>query len=84
VAAAADLAGLAARLRAAVAATPRLRSAPDVTAAMARLQGRDLATGQGAYNAAVQAYQQARGGFPRRLVAGALGYEERRRLEVPV
>jgi hypothetical protein len=83
VAAAAGLEGLAARLAATVAATPRLRSASDVVAAMERLQQTDTAAGRAAYNAAVDAYQRARGGFPRRLVAGALGYEERRMLEVP-
>jgi hypothetical protein len=84
VAAAAELEGLAARLAATVASTPRLRGAPDVTAALDRLRATDTTAGRGAYNAAVNAYHRARGGFPRRLVAGALGYEERRMLEVPV
>ena len=84
VAAAADLEGLAARLAASVASTPRLRSASDVAAAMDRLHSTDTTAGRGAYNAAVDAYQRSRGGFPRRLVAGALGYEERRMLEVPL
>lgn len=83
VAAAADLEGLAARLSATVFATPKLQSAPDVVAAMDRVQSTDTTAARGAYNAAVNAYQQARGGFPRRLVAGALGYEDRRMLEVP-
>jgi hypothetical protein len=83
VAAAAGLEGLAARLVATVAATPRLRSATDVSTALDRLHATDPSVGRGAYNAAVNAYQQARGGFPRRLVAGALGYEDRRMLEVP-
>ena len=43
----------------------------------------DAAAGRAAYNTAVAAYQRARGGFPRRLVAGALGYDDRRTLEVP-
>lgn len=84
VAAAADLEGLAARLAATVASTPRLSGAPDVEAAMQRVHGTDTTSARAAYNAAVGAYEQARGGFPRRLVAGALGYEERRMLEVPV
>lgn len=84
VGAAADLEGLGARLAATVTSTARLRGAADVTAAMERLQAADTAGARGAYNAAVDAYQRARGGFPRRLVAGALGYEERRMLEVPV
>ena len=83
VAAAARLEGLAARLAATVATTPRLRAAADVTEAMHRLRQTDTATARAAYNAAVAAYQRARGGFPRRLVAGALGYDDRRTLEVP-
>ena len=83
VAAAAELEGLAARLAATVSATPKLRSAPDVNSALDRLHSTDTTPGRSAYNAAVNAYQQARGGFPRRLVAGALGYEDRRMLEVP-
>jgi hypothetical protein len=84
VAAAADLEGLAARLATMVAATPRLRAAPDVTTALERLRSTDPGADRDAYNAAVRAYERARGGFPRRLVAGALGYEDRRRLEVPI
>ena len=83
VAAAAGLEGLAGRLAATVASTPRLRSAGDVGDAMRRLQQTDTGAARGAYNAAVGAYQRARGGFPRRLVAGALGYADRRTLEVP-
>ena len=83
VAAAAHLEGLTARLTATVATTPRLRSAAEVAEAMGRLQRTDTAPLRGAYNAAVRAYQEARGGFPRRLVAGALGYDDRRTLEIP-
>jgi len=83
VGAAANLEGLAARLVAAVATTPRLRGAADVTAAMRSLEKTDTARAGVPYNDAVLAYQRARGGFPRRLVAGALGYEDRRTLEVP-
>jgi hypothetical protein len=83
VAAAARLEGLAGRLATTVATTPRLRSAADVADAMRRLQQPDTAAARAAYNAAVAAYQRARGGFPRRLVAGALGYDDRRTLEVP-
>jgi hypothetical protein len=83
VAAAARLEGLAGRLAATVATTPRLRSAGDVTDALRRLQQTDTTPARDAYNAAVGAYQRARGGFPRRLVAGALGYDDRRTLEVP-
>jgi len=83
VAAAARLEGLAGRLSAAVATTPRLGAAADVAEAMHRLEQTDTATARAAYNTAVAAYQRARGGFPRRLVAGALGYDDRRTLEVP-
>jgi hypothetical protein len=83
VAAAAHLEGLAARLATTVAATPRLRAAADVTAALRALEEADTAQAGASYNAAVKAYQRARGGFPRRLVAGALGYDDRRTLEVP-
>ncbi|HYH48480.1 MAG TPA: LemA family protein [Acidimicrobiia bacterium] len=84
VAAAAVLEGLIARLAATVATTPKLRASPAVTTAVQRLQATDTGPGRDAYNAAVSTYQRARGGFPRRLVAGALGYEDRRRLEVPI
>ena len=83
VAAAAHLEGLAARLAATVATTPRLRAAPDVAAALRPLEEADTAQAGAPYNSAVLAYQRARGGFPRRLVAGALGYDDRRTLEVP-
>lgn len=83
VAAAAHLEGLVARLAATVAATPRLRAAGDVVAAMGSLGGTGTAQTGAPYNAAVRAYQKTRGGFPRSLVAGALGYEDRRTLEVP-
>ena len=81
--AAARLEGLAARLSATVATTPRLRASTAVVEAMQRLGQTDTATARGDYNSAVAAYQRARGGFPRRLVAGALGYDDRRTLEVP-
>ncbi len=83
VAAAARLEGLAGRLAAIVATTPRLRSAGAVSDALHRLQQTGTAAARDAYNEAVAAYQRARGGFPRRLVAGALGYDDRRTLEVP-
>jgi hypothetical protein len=83
VSAAARLEGLAGRLSATVATTPRLRAAGDVTEAMHRLDQTDTATARVAYNTAVAVYQRARGGFPRRLVAGALGYDDRLTLEVP-
>ena len=83
VGAAAHLEGLAARLSATVATTPRLRGATDVTEAMRPLEETTIAQAGAPYNSAVLAYEQVRGGFPRRLVAGALGYESRRTLEVP-
>lgn len=84
VAAAARLEGLATRLSSTVAATPRLRSAADVSAALEGLNQADaVVAARGRYNEAVQTYERARGGFPRRLVAGALGYDARRTFEVP-
>ena len=83
VGAAAHLEGLAARLAATVAATPRLRTAADVTEALRPLEETDTAEAGAPYNNAVLAYQRARGGFPRSMVAGALGYDDRRTLEVP-
>jgi hypothetical protein len=83
VGAAAHLEGLAARLAATVATTPRLRESADVTATLRPLEQTGRAQAGAPYNNAVLAYQRARGGFPRRLVAGALGYEDRRTLEVP-
>lgn len=83
VAAAAHLEGLVARLSATVSTTPRLRAAADVAGALRPLEQSDTAQTGAPYNTAVKAYQKARGGFPRSLVAGALGYEDRRTLEVP-
>jgi hypothetical protein len=83
VAAAANLEGLVTRLTSTVATTPRLRTAAGVTTAMARLSETDTGPGRTVYNIAVLAYERERGGFPRRLVAGALGYDDRRTLEVP-
>lgn len=83
VAAAAHLEGLVARLSATVSATPRLRAAAEVAAALRPLEQSDTAQTGAPYNTAVKAYQKARGGFPRSLVAGALGYDDRRTLEVP-
>jgi len=83
VAAAGRLEGLAARLSAAVAATPRLRSAPDVAAALGRVRDADPGAASESYNRTVADYERIRGGFPRRLVAAALGYDARRTLAVP-
>ena len=84
VAAASRLEGLATRLASTVAATPRLRAAGDVSGALGGLQqAGTVVAARSRYNEAVKTYQKARGGFPRRLVAGALGYDDRRTLEVP-
>lgn len=83
VAAANRLEGLAARLTTTAAATPRLRSSGDVDEALEALEDSDPGDARVAYNAAVVAYEEVRGGFPRRLVAGALGFDARRTLEVP-
>jgi hypothetical protein len=68
------LEGLAARLAATVRSTPRLRSAPDVAADLAAFERGDPRPAREAYNRSVAEYEQVRGGFPRRLVAGALGF----------
>jgi hypothetical protein len=77
------LEGLIARLTATVAATPRLRSSEDVGRALGALDGSNPGVARQRYNRAVGAYEDVRGAFPRRLVAGALGFEARRTLEVP-
>jgi hypothetical protein len=83
VAAANRLEGLAARLAATVSSTPRLRSSEDVADALEAVGEAGPERAGSDYNDAVAAYEDVRGGFPRRLVAGALGYDSRRTLEVP-
>lgn len=78
------LEGFAARLEALVDATPRLRSSEEVTDALAAVEEADPAATRDQYNGVVASYERVRGGFPRRLVAGALGFDTRRTLEVPV
>ena len=77
------LEGFGARLRAMVEATPRLRSSAAVAGALADMDRADPGAARAGYNQAVDGYENVRGGFPRRLVAGALGFEARRTLEVP-
>jgi hypothetical protein len=77
------LEGFGARLRTMVEATPRLRSSDAVAAALADMDRADPAAARRGYNQAVTGYEDVRGGFPRRLVAGALGFDARRTLEVP-
>lgn len=84
VAAANQLEGLTARLAGTASATPRLRSSPEVTQAMAAVTQSVPNEDRAAYNQAVAAYEKVRGGFPRRLVAGALGFDASRTLEFPV
>lgn len=81
VAASNRLEGLATRLAVFVAATPRLRSSEEMGEALEALDDADAS--REPYNEAVAAYEALRGGFPRRLVAGALGFDARRTLEVP-
>ncbi len=81
VAAANRLEGLATRLAGSASATPRLRSSAEVGNALAAVAAVDSETFRTAYNAAVAHYEQVRGGFPRRLVAGALGFDALRTLE---
>ncbi len=77
------LEGFGARLQARVEATPRLRSSDAVAGALADMDEADPAAERTAYNQAVDGYENVRGGFPRRLVAGALGFDARRTLEFP-
>lgn len=74
------LEGFGARLRTMVEATPRLRSSVEVANALADLDRADPAAALTGYNQAVAGYENVRGGFPRRLVAGALGFNARRTL----
>ena len=68
------LEGLAARLAAIAGSTPRLRSAGEVDSALDAVERADPRAARQAYNRAVADYEDVRGGFPRRLVAGALGF----------
>jgi hypothetical protein len=77
------LEGFAARLRAMVDATPRLRSSVEVAGALKDVDRAEPTTARAGYNQAVDAYENVRGGFPRRLVAGALGFDARRTFEIP-
>lgn len=81
VAAANRLEGLAARLAVGASATPRLRASAEVTAALSALSAADPGDARTTYNGAVARYEEIRGGFPRRLVAGALGFDAERTLE---
>ncbi len=78
------LEGFGARLRAMVEATPRLRSSESVAGALADMERSDPAPARTAYNQAVAGYEEVRGGFPRRLVAGALGFDSRRTIPLPI
>jgi hypothetical protein len=78
------LEGFGARLRAMVEATPRLQSSGPVTAALAAMDRADPTAARTGYNQAVASYEDVRGGFPRRLVAGALGFDSRRTIQLPV
>jgi hypothetical protein len=80
--AAVRLEGLAARLRLLVAATPRLRSSGEIGHALDAFNRSDPGISRQKYNEAAGAYEEVRGGFPRRLVAGALGFDASRTLEV--
>ena len=78
------LEGFGARLRAMVEATPRLRSSQPVTDALANMERADPEAARTGYNQAVAGYENVRGGFPRRLVAGALGFDSRRTVPLPI
>jgi hypothetical protein len=77
------LEGFGARLRAMVEATPRLRSSEAVAGALAEMDQDDPTAARTGYNQEVASYEDIRGGFPRRLVAGALGFDSRRTLQLP-
>ncbi|MGH9039350.1 MAG: LemA family protein [Acidimicrobiia bacterium] len=77
------LEGYGSRLRAMVEGTPRLRSSDEVTGALAEMDESDPEAARAGYNQAVADYENVRGGFPRRLVAGALGFDSRRTVEFP-
>lgn len=77
------LEGLAARLVATAQATPRLRSAPEIQDSLDELTASAPDDAHAAYNRSVAEYEDTRGGWIRRLLAGALGFDASRSLESP-
>ncbi len=66
-----------------MATTPRLRSSGDIGQALDAFDRSDPAIPRQKYNEAAGAYEEVRGGFPRRLLSGALGFDASLTLEVP-
>lgn len=83
VAAANRLEGLAARLAVTAEATPRLRSSVAIRDGLAALRASAPEPARTAYNDTVARYEDSRGGWIRRLLAGALGFDPSRSLESP-
>lgn len=83
VAAANRLEGLASRLAATAETTPRLRSSPVLRDGLAALRASLPERAQAEYNRTVARYEDTRGGWVRRLLAGALGFDPSRSLESP-
>ena len=78
------LEGLAARLVATTEATPRLRSSSQMRDSLKALEASAPDDARAAYNRSVADYEDTRGGWIRRLLAGALGFDPSRSLESPV
>ena len=77
------LEGLAARLATVVEATPRLKASAAVRRALGDVRNAAPDDAREQYNRTVADYERHRGGWIRRLVAGALGFEASRSLESP-
>lgn len=77
------LEGLAARLATVAEATPRLKSSPAVRRALDQVGEAAPDDARARYNDVVAGYERERGGFLRRLLAGALGFDASRSLESP-
>jgi hypothetical protein len=76
-----DLEALAARVKANVSASDRLNADPAIKAALSAFDGVVVSPPTvDAYNRAVRAYQHARTGTIRRLVADVLGFDARPQL----
>jgi LemA protein len=75
--------GVAARLRASVDATARLRNAPPVTSALATFTASDPSATRRAYDEAVRRYEHDRRSGLARFAAGMLGFEARPRFVLP-
>lgn len=77
------LEGLAARLAGVVEATPRLKASSAVRRALRDVRDAFPDDARDRYNRRVAEYEDHRGGWIRRLLAGALGFDASRSLESP-